>query len=324
MKLSIVIPVYNEEKILSTLKARLENVAKSFNFEYEIVFVNDGSRDQSVEFLKNWISSDPHVVLIELSRNFGHQQAITAGLEQSSGDAVIILDADLQDPPELIPQLVKEWEKGYKVVLAERTIRKEGFIRGVLFSLFYKLFVFISDLPIIVNSGVFGLMDRTVVDQLLNLRERNRYLPGLRSWLGFETTSIRYERQERIDGKPKVSLKKLFRYGFDAIFSFSYKPIRVCFFLGIVISSLSFLYATILIVRRLLNIDVVPGFTTPTVAIFFIGGILLVSMGIIGEYLARIYDEVKRRPLYIISRRTTNQKGKGLSVEKIAPTRLPS
>ena len=321
MKISVIIPVFNEEKILPALRKRLSDVLAALKDQYEIVCVDDASTDKSSAFIRSWMSEDPRVVLLELSRNFGHQQAIAAGLRESTGDCVVILDADLQDPPELIPQLVAKWQQGFKVVLAERILRRDSFVRSIFFNLFYKIFVLVSDLPILINSGVFGLMDRVVVDYLVNLQERSRFLPGLRSWVGFETASIQYERAERLNGKPKVSLKRLFRYGFDAIFSFSYKPIRVGFVLGCIISTLSFFYGAVLVIRRLLNIDVVPGFTTPTVAIFFIGGLLLVSNGIIGEYLARIYDEVKRRPLFIVARKVTNAQGRGLTVEEINPFR---
>ncbi len=321
MKLSIVIPVFNEEKVLPHLKERLFKVLSSLKEDYEIIFVSDGSIDQSATLIKSWMKEDERIILLELSRNFGHQPAIAAGLAETTGDAVVILDADLQDPPEKISEMIAKWKEGYKIVLAQRTMRKENFMRAALFKLFYKMFVMLSDLPVLINSGVFGLMDRVVVSYLLRLGESNRYLPGLRGWLGFETATISYEREERFADKPKQSLRRLFEYGFNAIFSFSYKPIRICFVLGCLISLASFGYGSILIIRRVLNIDVVPGFTTPTVAIFFIGGVLLISNGIIGEYLARIYDEVKRRPLFIVARKTKRQANGQVSTQDIEPSR---
>lgn len=315
IKVSLVIPVFNEEEALPLLQERLINLFKQHPFDYEIIFINDGSNDASSTLIEQWILKDNHVILLELSRNFGHQQAISAGLKETTGDCVVILDSDLQDPPEKIPDMIKEWEKGYKVVLAERTLRHEGFIRNALFKLFYKFFVMISDLPIIVTTGVFGLMDRVVVDHLIHLEEKNRFIPGLRSWLGFETTTIYYEREKRQAGKPKQSLKKLFLYGLNAIFSFSYKPLRVSFFTGCFISLFCFLYAAVLVLMRLFNINVVRGFTTPTVAILFLGGLILISNGIIGEYLARIYDEVKKRPLFIVKRKITRGSTQNIIVE---------
>lgn len=305
MKLSLVIPIYNEEKALPLLRRRLTALLVSFIDDYEVIFVDDGSRDAGALIIESWIQEDARIMLLGLSRNFGHQAAITAGLERATGDAVVIMDADLQDPPEIIPEMYKKWQQGYKVVLAERTEREESWLRRIMFGLFYKSFYVLSDFPVSVNSGVFGLMDRVVVNHLLTLNEQNRFLPGLRGWVGFKTTVVRYKRDARSVGKPSQSLMKLVKYGFDAIFSFSYKPLRFSFILGSVVSVLSFGYGAVLIVQRLLNINVVPGFTTVAVAVFFVGGVMLMSNGIIGEYLARIYDEVKRRPLFIVERKVS-------------------
>jgi polyisoprenyl-phosphate glycosyltransferase len=315
MKLSIVIPVYNEEKALPPLKQRLAEIFASFTDDYEIVFIDDGSQDNGAKLIESWIKEDGRVILVSLSRNFGHQAAITAGLQESSGDAVIIMDADLQDPPELIPEMYGKWQQGYKVVLAERAAREESLPRRILFGLFYKIFYLLSDFPVSVNSGVFGLMDRTVVSHLLQLTEQNRFLPGLRGWVGFKTTVVQYKRSARSVGTPNQSFMKLFKYGFDAIFSFSYKPLRFSFVLGSIVSAFSFTYGAILVVKRLLNIDVVPGFTTVAVALFFVGGVILMSNGVIGEYLARIYDEVKRRPLYIVERKVSRKVSGDIKVE---------
>jgi dolichol-phosphate mannosyltransferase len=214
---------------------------------------------------------------------------------------VIVLDADLQDPPELIAELVARWRAGFQVVVAQRRSRGEGLWRRMLFAAFYRALRIASDQPLEFGSGVFGLMDRKVVDQLLAMSEQNRFLPGMRSWLGFTQGTVEYDRSERAAGKPKQTLRRLFRYGFDAIFSFSYKPLRIIWMIGSVISVLCFAYAAGLLVTRVLGINVVPGFTTPTISILFLGGVQLIAIGVLGEYLGRIYDEVKRRPLFVIN-----------------------
>ncbi len=303
MKLSLIIPVFNEESCIPLLRERIGQVFHHKEWDYEVILINDGSTDQTTEKIKEWIMTDPHVILLELSRNFGHQAAITAGLKESQGDCVVIMDADLQDPPELIPEMLKKWQEGSQVVLAERSSRSEVGLKRFLFIFFYRAFDLLSDFPIKISSGVFSLIDRRVVHHLLSLREKNRFIPGLRSWVGFSTTNVHYERQPRAVGEPKQSLRRLLRYGFDAIFSFSYKPLRFSFFFGLIISASCFLYALVLITLRILGINVVPGFTTTAVAIFFLGGVILISNGIIGEYLGRVYDEVKNRPLFIISRK---------------------
>ncbi|HSA30830.1 MAG TPA: glycosyltransferase family 2 protein [Candidatus Omnitrophota bacterium] len=316
MKISIVIPAFNEESSLPFLKGRLTTTLAGLPMEREIIVVNDGSTDRTGEIVKDWIEQDASVILIELSRNFGHQQAITAGLHESTGDCVVILDADLQDPPEEIHAMVQKWNEGCKVVFAERTGRMEPIHRRLLFAAFYKFFLLLSDLPVIIQSGVFSLMDRAVVNHLLNMKERNRFIPGMQGWLGFKTATIYYQRQDRLTGRPKQSLKRLTAYALDAVFSFSYKPLRLSFLAGIMTTAFFFAYGTVLVVMRLLNINVVRGFTTPTVAIFFIGGLMLISNGITGEYVARIYDEVKNRPLFILSRKVyRNREGKLIEQE---------
>ena len=298
--LSIVIPIYNEEEVLPILMKRIDSAFNSIDFSYELVFVNDGSQDSSLDRLLLYKNERSNITIVNLSRNFGHQAAITAGLEHSKSKSVVIIDADLQDPPELIPKLVNEWRKGFQVVDCIRTSRKESLIRKFLFNSFYKLFnMFIGD-RIGIMSGVYGLMDRVVVDHLINLKEKNRFIPGLRNWIGFSKTSIMYERDERQAGKPQQSIINLFKYGFDAIFSFSYLPLRFSWIFGSFVSVMAFLLATVLIIFRVFNINVVLGFTTQAVLILFIGGIQLITIGIIGEYIGRIYDEVKQRPLYII------------------------
>lgn len=301
-RLSIVIPLFNEEAGIPALRERLQASLREVAADVELLFVDDGSRDATAQRIKEWIDVDPRVCLVQLSRNFGHQAAITAGLKESTGQVVVIMDGDLQDPPEVIPQLFEEWRKGHKVVLAARRSRQEEGGRKIFFQAFYKIFEVLSDLPAEI-TGVFGLMDRVVVEHILSMNERHRFLPGLRSWVGFSQGTVWYDRQARQSGKTKQSLRRLIRYALDAIFSFSNKPLRVSFALGFIVSVFSFGFGMIVLVKRLLNIDVVHGFTTMAAAIFFLGGVILMSNGIIGEYLGRIYDEVKARPLYIIARK---------------------
>jgi polyisoprenyl-phosphate glycosyltransferase len=300
MKVSVVIPIYDEEECLELLYKRLKEVLAGLTMEHEVIFVNDGSRDSSPAMLRALHEKDEAVIVLNLSRNFGHQPAISAGLAEASGDCIVIMDGDLQDPPELIPDLVAKWQDGKKVVVAYRRSRREGFLRQHLFALFYTLLGTVSDYPIPLDAGVFGLMDRQVAEQLCGLGEHNRFLPGLRAWLGFSQALVPYDRDERAAGRPKQSLIRLTRYALDAIFSFSYKPLRLSLTAGLIMSGLCFAYALVLLIKRLLGVDVVKGFTTPTVAILFLGGVQLISIGILGEYIGRVYDEVKARPLYIV------------------------
>jgi len=299
--LSVVIPIYNEEQCIEILYERLTAALADVEGGYEVVFANDGSHDRSEQMLRDLIARDERLSLVNLSRNFGHQPAISAGLAEARGRCVVIMDGDLQDPPEVIPELLAKWREGNMVVLAHRRSRREGFVRAWLYKMFYALLGSVSDYPIPLDAGVFGLIDRRVADQLRNLTEHNRFLPGLRAWVGFSQAVVPYDRDERAAGRPKQSLIRLTRYALDAVFSFSYKPLRLSLAVGLAISIPCLVYATILVVKRMLGVDVVKGFTTPTVAILFLGGVQLISIGILGEYIGRVYDEVKARPLYIIS-----------------------
>ncbi|MDP4199438.1 MAG: glycosyltransferase family 2 protein [Bacteroidota bacterium] len=302
---SIVMPIYNEESLLSELFDRMTRVLNgletSTGLAGEWVIVNDGSHDRTLEILRGYATKDPRLAVIDLSRNFGHQPAIQAGLEYAHGDAIIIMDGDLQDPPELIPDLVRTWLRGPKVVVAKRRSRAERGLKGMLFKLFHSMLARVSDLKMETGSGVFGLIDRRVANEMIRLRERNRFFPGLRSWVGYEQADVIYDREKRASGEPKQTFGRLVRYAFDAIFSFSLKPLRAIWTLGFIVSIFSIAYALYLLILRVFHIDVVPGFTTPTVAILLLGGIQLISIGILGEYLGRIYDEVKQRPHYVIN-----------------------
>ncbi|MEP0775753.1 MAG: glycosyltransferase family 2 protein [Acidobacteriota bacterium] len=304
-RLSVVIPIYNEEQTIPLLHQRLLATLEGLGTRFEVVYVNDGSSDRSLELLRERQHDDPRIVVAELSRNWGHQAALTAGLALARGQGVVLMDGDLQDPPELIPQLVAAWEAGAEVVVAQRTARQERPWRRLAFALFYKLFAFLSDYPIPLNAGIFGLLDRRAVEAINALGEVNRFLPGLRAWVGFATRTVPYARQARAQGEPRQSLLRLARYAFDAIFSFSYKPLRLSLAVGAAVSLFSLVYGVVLIVARLMGtglfgIPVVHGYTSTIVAILFLGGTQLICVGILGEYIGRVYDEVKRRPLYLV------------------------
>src|SRR4051812_28887727 len=241
--ISVVIPIFNEEENLPALRARMTAALDSTGEPWELVLVNDGSRDRSLEMLRQMHAEEPRIKVLSLSRNFGHQPAVTAGIHFAKGDCVVLIDGDLQDPPEVIPELVAKWKEGNQVVLAERRSRADGGARGVGFKLFYPILRRVTDLPSAPDAGIFGLMDRVVVSEFNKLPERNRFIPGLRSWLGFKTASVLYDRQDRAAGKPKQTLSRLLKYAMDGMISFSYKPLRWVTLMGFVISGLTFLMA---------------------------------------------------------------------------------
>jgi dolichol-phosphate mannosyltransferase len=274
-------------------------------FPWELIYVDDGSRDQSLSILLELKAADQRVRVVELSRNWGHQAAITAGLSVARGDAVVLIDGDLQDPPSVVPLLLKEWTNGAEVIVAQRKSRAEHGLRKLVFPLFYRALGFLSDYPIPLNTGIFGLMDRRAVDAVLQLTETNRYLPGLRAWVGFRTAVVFYDREDRALGEPKQTFSKLLKYALDAIFSFSYKPLRLSLLFGLATAAVSFLVGLFLIVCRVLGIGLfgsplVYGWTSTVMFILLLAGVQLTSTGILGEYIGRIYDEVKRRPLFLI------------------------
>ena len=296
---SVAIPIYNESENLPELTRRLALALESTGSAWEVIFVNDGSRDASAELLRQYHAQEPRFRVVYLSRNFGHQPAITAGVHLSRGRCVILMDGDLQDPPELIPQLVAKWREGNQVVLAERTSRNDSGARGLGFRLFYPLLRHMTNLPA-PDAGVFGLMDRRVVDQFNKLPERNRFIPGLRTWLGFKTASVAYERQERAAGAPKQSLPKLIKYAMDGMISFSYKPLRWVTYAGFLASGIAFAMAIYYFITFFIEKKPYTGFTTTILSVLFLGGVQLISLGILGEYIGRIYEEIKQRPLYVV------------------------
>lgn len=301
---TLVMPVFNEQAVLPTLFARLTALFDAHpQIAWHAVLVNDGSRDASAALIRGQSVRDSRFELLELSRNFGFQAALAAGLAHAHGDALVTMDADLQDPPELIVELVRKWQAGADVVRATRRSRQERGLRRVGMDLFHGFFDRISDFPIEPNSGTFGLLSRAAVDALNQLPERHRFFPGLRAWVGFRTGEVLYDRQERAAGEPQQSFRRLVRYAFDGVFSFSYLPLRLLAYAGLLISALGFALGAYFIVKRLLGIESAQtGFTTLVTLVLFLGGVQLIGIGVLGEYLARVYDEVKQRPLYLVRR----------------------
>jgi dolichol-phosphate mannosyltransferase len=303
--LSVVVPIYNEEENIAAFHTAVRTVMGNLQESWEVIYVNDGSRDKSLSLLLDIQRRDPHVSVVEFSRNFGHQAALTAGLEVAQGDAIMLMDGDFQDPPEVLPRMVQAWKTGAKVVIAERSSRAEKGLRGKMFPLFYKIMGLISDFPIPLNAGIFGLLDRQAADAIINLQESNRYLPGLRAWVGFPTAIVYYERADRAAGEPKQTFVKLFKYAMDAIFSFSYKPLRVGMALGGLVLAFSVFLSLVAVGNAFFHLKffgIIPGegHVGTMLAILFLGGIQLICMGLLGEYIGRVYDEVRRRPLFLV------------------------
>lgn len=298
---SVVVPLYNEELVIQETYRRLKKVMDSTNESYEIIFVNDGSRDKTAELAKEICSQDEHIKFISFSRNFGHQLAITAGMDNSRGNAVVVIDADLQDPPEVMLKMIEKWKEGYEVVYGRRTKRKgETFFKKFTAKMFYRTLNSLTDVDIPVDTGDFRLIDRKVCDALKTVPERNRYVRGLISWLGFKQIGVEFVREERFAGETKYPLKKMIKFAMDAITSFSYKPLKMATYAGSIISGLSFLYLLFVLFERLFTSFTVPGWSSIAALTLFFNGVTFIMLGIIGEYVGRIYDEAKGRPLYII------------------------
>jgi glycosyltransferase involved in cell wall biosynthesis len=305
--ISLVVPIFSEEEIVGPLVDEIVSIMDSLDEDWEAVFVDDGSTDRTLALLLDRRHHNPRLAVLQLSRNWGHQAAISAGLKHARGNAVIVMDGDLQDPPSVIPQMIAAWRSGARVVVAQRSGRHDGWLSNLLFRAFYFILGQVSDYPIPMNAGIFGLLDRQAVDAVNELDERNRYLPGLRAWIGFPTKVVFYDRPARAGGRPKQNFTRLVRYAFDAIFSFSYKPLRFSLVMGVATAIFAMVFAAVLVTARLQGVGilggpVVVGYTSTIVSILFLGGIQLIGIGILGEYLGRIYDEVKRRPLYLVQR----------------------
>ncbi len=298
---SIVMPVFNEQENLPELHRRLTEVMKGVNETYELVFVDDGSRDQSREMIRQLNQTDPCCKLAGLSRNFGHQRAVSAGLALSNGQAVIVMDSDLQDAPEVIPDFITKWKEGYKVVYAIRRTRKEGFFKQLAYRTFYRILKATSDTDIPLDSGDFSLMDRRVVDLIKRLPEKTRFVRGLRAWVGFNQIGIPVDRDERFQGKPKYNLRQLMFLALSGLMSFSVLPLRFATALGVLVSTLSFLSIIVVIGIRIFTTWSLPGFAATASILLFLGGVQLLTIGVLGEYIGKIFDEVKDRPLFILS-----------------------
>jgi len=299
---TIIIPIYNEEKNIDILYQRLKNVLRFFKKEYELIFVNDGSSDQSLLKLINLYKKDNRIKIINFSRNFGHQMAVSAGLKYAQGEIIVILDGDLQDPPELLPKFFAKIDDGYDVVYGIRTKRKESLIMRLAYATYYRFLKAVADINIPLDSGDFCVMKKKVVKAINLLPERNRFVRGIRAWVGFKQIGLEYERDRRYAGKSKYTLKKIMKLAFDGIFSFSYVPFKFMFYLGLFSLIFSFFGALFVFYMKFFtsHYNRVPGFATTVTLLIFIGGLQLFSMGIMGEYIKRIYDEVKGRPSYII------------------------
>jgi dolichol-phosphate mannosyltransferase len=300
--LSVVVPVYNEVESLPELYDRLRAVLDAAVPSWELVLVDDGSTDGSTAALWSLTAADPRVRTVVLARNFGHQLAATAGLERSRGEAVVIMDADLQDPPEVIPELLERWREGAAVVSAVRTTR-EGESRFKLLTAraFYRLLSRLADVPIPLDAGDFRLLDRKVVDVLRAMPERHRFLRGMTAWVGFRSAEVPYARSPRHAGRTKYSVRKMVRLALSAITSFSYVPLQLATVLGFLVATLSVVAVPVVIGLRLLGVSGLGGQTTVLVAVLFLGGVQLLSIGLLGEYVGRTSDEVKRRPLYVVA-----------------------
>jgi len=302
-RLSVAIPIHNEESVVPELLRRLRGALDSVaGGPHEIVFVDDGSTDRTFEILAEAAKEDDRIVILSLSRNFGHQAAITAGLDHVSGDAAVVMDGDLQDVPEVIPKFVEKLQQGYDVVYAQRVRRKEPLVLRVCYFVFYRMMAKLSDIRLPLDAGDFGLMSRRVIDEVRKMREHHRYLRGMRSWVGFRQAGIAVERAERHSGESKYSVTRLVTLAFDGIFAFSIVPIRAAALFGAFVMFLSSLYVIYAIyVKFVLRISP-QGFTALIVAITFFSGVLLFFLGVIGEYVGRVYEEIKARPQYIVGR----------------------
>lgn len=302
MKYSVIAPIYNEVENIPELTRRVRAVMEQTSEAWELLLVDDGSTDGSTEQIQQLAEKDPRVVAVIFARNFGHQIAVTAGLDYSRGEAVIIIDADLQDPPEIMLDLIAKWREGYQVVYAVRSKREgESWFKLFTAAAFYRVIQRITDVNIPMDAGDFRLMDRSVVNVLNSMRERHRFLRGMSVWVGFKQVGVEYERAARLSGETKYPLRKMIKFASDAITGFSYFPLQVAMYLGFVSAGISILAIPVVIALRLAGSQAFFGQASALIAVLFLGGVQLISLGILGEYIGRLYDEAKGRPLYIVT-----------------------
>lgn len=301
-KISIISPIFNELESIPELYSRITEVMNTSGESWELILVDDGSSDGSTDVILKLGKSDPHIRPVIFSRNFGHQIAVTAGLDYSRGDAVVIIDADLQDPPEVILDLITKWQEGYEVVYAVRSEREgESWFKKVTASLFYRLIYKITEVKIPLDTGDFRLLDRKVVNAMCKMRERHRFLRGMAAWAGYKQIGISYKRAARFAGETKYPFKKMFKLASNAITSFSYVPLQVAMVMGFIAAGLSIIAIPVVIILRTVGEAQLTGQATTLIMVLFLGGVQLICLGIIGEYIGRVYDEVKARPVYIVS-----------------------
>lgn len=297
---SVVVPIFNEEEVLNELYRRLTAVMEKLDGKYEIIFVDDGSKDKSFQILKDLHQKNRKIKIIRFSRNFGHHIAITAGLDYSQGDAVILMDGDLQDPPEEIPKLHEKFKEGYDIVYALRKRRKDPLLKKINSKLFYKIFKMLTKIEIHSYSGIFRIMSRQVVDGLKDCREKSRFITALMSWTGFSHIGVETGRDARHWGKPKYNLFKSIELAMDGITSFSYAPLRIAIYIGFFVGLLSFIIGIYMLIKKLFFGMPVSGYASLIVSVFFIGSVQLFILGIVGEYIGRIYTEAQNRPMYVV------------------------
>jgi len=308
VELSVIIPIYNEEENIGILFSRLSKVLENISPNYELIFINDGSRDRSVELIKELAKQHNRVKFIDFSRNFGHQIAVSAGIDVALGNAVVIIDADLQDPPELIADLYIKLKQGYQVVYAKRKQRKgDSFMKKTTAKLFYRVLARITSINIPVDTGDFRIIDKKVVTVLREMPEQQKFLRGQISWIGFKQTHVEYERDERLAGTTGYTYKKMLRLALDGITSFSNFPLKFATFTGFAVSGFSFFMIVYAMYGKYISHDIEPGWTSLMMAISFIGGVQLIGIGIIGEYISRMSANIRKRPLYIINESNINQ-----------------
>jgi glycosyltransferase involved in cell wall biosynthesis len=317
--LTVVVPLYNEQAVIPAFHARLVTVLDRLDVRSEILYVNDGSRDQSMNLLRDLHRRDERVSIVDLSRNFGKEVALTAGLDHARGDAVVVIDCDLQDPPEVIPELLEGWRRGYDVVYGQRELREgESWLKRLSAAWFYRLMQRIGDVPIPRDTGDFRLLSRRAADAVRSLRERHRFMKGLFAWVGYPQLAIPYRREPRYAGHTKWNYWGLWNFAIEGFTSFTIAPLKLATYLGAVVALLSFSYATVIVYKTIAYGETVRGYPSLMVVVLFLGGVQLVSLGLIGEYLGRMFDEAKRRPLYLVSQYLPSQH------EEIVRTEIPA